>query len=194
MRAVILRGGVAEEQCKPMTLLSSDLQRLAGLSELPLPLRESRRRCHRQAPIADDRRIRSFPFRRFSDAVASSRKDHRSPTTGPAGQHRRQITRTPPRAWVRAPTTTAIAMLSSPAGPERSAPRWWARCSRPAPQARRCLKFCEIAGIKADGSAQDWASLYQQRIGQQTSTSHGAVPARSSATGLADGRAKPSPP
>lgn len=63
-----------------------------------------------------------------------------------------------------------------------------------AARARRCLKFCEIAGIKADGSAQDWASLYQQRIGQQTSTSHGAVPARSSATGLADGRAKPSPP
>jgi len=40
MRAVVFRGGVAEEQCKPMTLLSSDLQRLAGLSELPLPLRE----------------------------------------------------------------------------------------------------------------------------------------------------------
>ena len=127
----------------------------------------------------------------FLTPFASSRKDRRSPTTGPAGQHRRQVTRTPPRAWVRAPTTTAIAMWSSPAGPERSAPRWWARCSRAgAARARRC----EIAGIKADGSAQDWASLYQQRIGQQTSTSHGAVPARSSATGLADGRAKPSPP
>ena len=53
MRAVVFRGGGAEEQCKPMTLLSSDLQRLARLSELPLPLRESRRRCHRQAPIAE---------------------------------------------------------------------------------------------------------------------------------------------
>jgi NAD(P)-dependent dehydrogenase (short-subunit alcohol dehydrogenase family) len=63
-----------------------------------------------------------------------------------------------------------------------------------AARARRCLKFCEIAGIKADGSAQDWASLYQQRIGQQTSTGHGAVPARSSARGLANGREKPSPP
>src|SRR5262249_51988896 len=40
MCAVVFRGGVAEEQCKPMTLLSSGLQRLAGLSELPLPLRE----------------------------------------------------------------------------------------------------------------------------------------------------------
>jgi hypothetical protein len=40
MRSVIFRGGIAEEQCKPTTLLSSDLQRLAGLSELPLPLRE----------------------------------------------------------------------------------------------------------------------------------------------------------
>jgi hypothetical protein len=61
-----------------------------------------------------------------------------------------------------------------------------------AARARRCLKFCEIAGIKADSSAQDWASLYQQRTGQQTSTGHGAVLARSSATGLADDRAKPS--
>jgi len=34
------RGGVAEEQSKPMTLLRAGLQRLAGLSELPLPLRE----------------------------------------------------------------------------------------------------------------------------------------------------------
>jgi hypothetical protein len=38
----------------------------------------------------------------FLTPFASSRKDRRSPTTGPAGQHRRQVTRTPPRAWVRA--------------------------------------------------------------------------------------------
>src|SRR5262245_16515820 len=63
-----------------------------------------------------------------------------------------------------------------------------------AARTRRCLKFCEIARFKADGSAQDWASLYQQRIGQQTSTGHGALPARLSARGLADGREKPSPP
>jgi hypothetical protein len=61
MRAVVFRGGVAEEQCKPMTLLSSDLQRLAGLSELPLPLREepppvSSARANR----SDDRRVGSF--------------------------------------------------------------------------------------------------------------------------------------
>jgi hypothetical protein len=42
-----------------------------------------------------------------------------------------------------------------------------------AARARRYLKFCEIAAIKADDSAQDWASLSQQRIGQQTSTSQG---------------------
>jgi hypothetical protein len=140
-----------------------------------------------------DRRVGSFPFRRFSDAVATTQKDHRSPTTGPAGQHRRRVTRIPPRAWVRAPATTAIAMWSSPAGPERSAPRWWARRSRPAPHGAPVFEILRDRGDQG-GSAQDWASLYQQRIGQQTSTSHGAVPARSSARGLADGRAKPSPP
>ena len=40
----------------------------------------------------------------FLTPFASSRKDRRSPTTGPAGRHRRQVTRIPPRAWVRAPT------------------------------------------------------------------------------------------
>jgi hypothetical protein len=56
MRAVVFRGGVAEEQCKPMTLLSSDLQRLAGLSELPLPLREE------PSPVSSASANRVFSF------------------------------------------------------------------------------------------------------------------------------------
>ena len=138
----------------------------------------------------------------FLTPSPTSRKDHPSATTVPAGQHRRQVRPAPAtgnenpahgigsgadyyhdRHVIVAGGTGAIGTAMVGALLEAGAAR-----------ARRCLKFCEIAGIKADGSAQDWASLYQQRIGQQTSTSHGAAPARSSATGLADGRAKPSPP
>jgi hypothetical protein len=152
----------------------------------------SRRRCHRQTPIADDRRIRSFPVSRFSDAVrqqpkrpplANNRPGRPAPATGnenPAQGMGSGADYYRDRHVVVTGGTGALGTAMVGALLEAGAAR-----------ARRCLKFCEIAGIKAD--EQDWASLYQQRIAQQTSTG-GAVPARSSATGLADGRAKPSPP
>src|SRR5258708_26568050 len=115
MRAVVFRGGVAEEQCKPMTLLSSDLQHGGAVAGV-IGKRQSRMIGELDLFLSAD----------FLTPFASSRKNRRSPTTGPAGQHRRQVTRTPPRAWVRAPTTSAIAMWSSAAGPERPGPPVWA--------------------------------------------------------------------
>jgi hypothetical protein len=61
---------------------------------------------------------------------------------------------------VRTPTTTAIAMLVVTGGTGALGSEMvGALIEAGAARARRCLKFCEIAGIKADGSAQDWASL-----------------------------------
>jgi hypothetical protein len=179
-----------------MTLLSSDLQRLAGLSELPLPheggavagvigKRQSRMIGESDLCLSGDFLTPSPPAEKTTARQQQARQA-RAPATGNANPAQGMGSGADyyrDRHVVVTGGTGALGTAMVGALLEAGAAR-----------ARRCLKFCEIAGIKADGSAQDWASLYQQRIGQQTSTSHGAVPARSSATGLADGRAKPSPP